>query len=1152
MQGVPYGSRAKGKQKQPLPPARVNKTTKPKSVLTESTVTSRKPVPIRKPITAAPETVFRVPPIEEARLASIEDEATYLRLEEYKKQQQDTEQANPYLVDASIYMPTSRRSYYKFIQDTYEKEFGKAFHIADEKIDTDACSNLKKAGAEQMKTFPYQNFIREYIRQASPYRGILVYHGLGSGKTCSAIAAAESLYGIANKHIVVMTPFSLRQNFINEISFCGFRHFQTNNHWVSQPLEGPYAATIRLYAKTVLSLNDEFLNEISKRQPGSRKVIWLPDFNKPSNFTTLLSQEQSDIRAQIQRTIENRITFINYNGVKSDTLKKLACDRDGSGNTIFDNAVIVVDEFHNLVRLMRGSILPYLAKSKKAGSTTPYEPITPDPWIPQLCKSGKYRRAFLFYRILCGARNSKIIALSGTPLINFPEELSILSNTLAGYTDCISVRLVTTNKEVLNAFSKIAKAEPRVDLVFADPDAGSYRILISIFPVGYVKVMDGDNFVGVKRALDEADQAEGAKTIQEIYKSIKDKVKQAAIPIGDDEQYVSYPRLPPDGETFKNTFIERDTSRVKNEIVLKKRLTGLFSYYKGSKEEYMPRVVKRETVECGMSDYVLGKYSEARSREIDIELQQKKEVGETGDVIAEIEAFAKKKNPSSYRFRSRAICNFAFPKGIERPFPENEQLVDAEIGEGEGEGEGVGAGAADIETQMNPEEDRIAEVAVAAEDAEIRAEEGEAVAVSEALPQEQTYTYMELIRRAMGELDRVRDDFLKLDGVSPETSLVNLSPKMAQILRNIMNSQGSNLLYSQFKTVEGLGVFGTIMKANDFTEIEILGSDADPYFSDETIASLKLGPHSRTKRFIYFTGEGSKARRNIILNIFNGNFDPLPQKIKGILTDKDTGYTDVKNMHGELCWVIGLTGAGAEGISLRNVRRVHIMEPYWNMVRLEQVEGRAIRICSHSDLPYDEREVESYTYYTAFSEDQITNRKIDQTIVNTDKLQTSDQKVLGVSKRKHQMNEELLTIMKETAVDCMFNLPDNGDISCFNIEGGSNQYMFHPDLNKDIRLTQSEFADTRRKKEVAALPEAEVVEGEISRPAEAARSQENRMQVVEIEREGVIRQYILKPDGHNLFKLFDMKDMQLRTPVGELKINPATGDFEEPKFYTGS
>ena len=57
-----------------------------------------------------------------------------------------------------------------------------------------------------------------------------------------------------------------------------------------------------------------------------------------------------------------------------------------------------------------------------------------------------------------------------------------------------------------------------------------------------------------------------------------------------------------------------------------------------------------------------------------------------------------------------------------------------------------------------------------------------------------------------------------------------------------------------------------------------------------------------------------------------------------------------------------ISGAGAEGISLECVRQVHILEPYWNFVRINQVFGRAIRLESHEDLDPKDRNVEEYIY----------------------------------------------------------------------------------------------------------------------------------------------------------------------------------------------
>ena len=60
--------------------------------------------------------------------------------------------------------------------------------------------------------------------------------------------------------------------------------------------------------------------------------------------------------------------------------------------------------------------------------------------------------------------------------------------------------------------------------------------------------------------------------------------------------------------------------------------------------------------------------------------------------------------------------------------------------------------------------------------------------------------------------------------------------------------------------------------------------------------------------------------------------------------------------------MILISSAGAEGISLFAVRQVHIMEPYWNFGRMNQVFGRAIRFKSHKDLEENDRNVEQYLY----------------------------------------------------------------------------------------------------------------------------------------------------------------------------------------------
>ena len=63
--------------------------------------------------------------------------------------------------------------------------------------------------------FPYQKIIRDYLKIETPYRGTLVYHGLGSGKTCSSIAVAESL--LTTQKVFVLIPASLEKNYREEL-----------------------------------------------------------------------------------------------------------------------------------------------------------------------------------------------------------------------------------------------------------------------------------------------------------------------------------------------------------------------------------------------------------------------------------------------------------------------------------------------------------------------------------------------------------------------------------------------------------------------------------------------------------------------------------------------------------------------------------------------------------------------------------------------------------------------------------------------------------------------------------------------------------------------------------------------------------------------
>ena len=148
--------------------------------------------------------------------------------------------------------------------------------------------------------------------------------------------------------------------------------------------------------------------------------------------------------------------------------------------------------------------------------------------------------------------------------------------------------------------------------------------------------------------------------------------------------------------------------------------------------------------------------------------------------------------------------------------------------------------------------------------------------------------------------------------------------------------------------------------------------------------------------------------------------------------------------------VLFITQSGAEGISLKNVRQVHITEPYWNKNRIDQVIGRANRTCSHMALPLKDRNFTVYRYTITFSEKQLDSAKKDmeKIITRHDKLKTTDQIIYNIAAKKSKLIEHFLTCMKQASVDCHLN--DNGSCFSFPIDFDVNKNTYTVDINKDI------------------------------------------------------------------------------------------------------
>ena len=303
--------------------------------------------------------------------------------------------------------------------------------------------------------------------------------------------------------------------------------------------------------------------------------------------------------------------------------------------------------------------------------------------------------------------------------------------------------------------------------------------------------------------------------------------------------------------------------------------------------------------------------------------------------------------------------------------------------------------------------------------------------------------YNEKLNKLMKALEKQASTLLS------ERSLTNLySPKMQSVYEHIESTQGKVLLYSQFKSIEGIGVLKTILNSRGYIEVQI--SNTGAILKEQEV----MKPEYDNKRYIIF--DTNKEKSKILLQLFNNNSN---------------------NLLGEFIKMIMVTQSGAEGISLKNVRRVLILEPFWNMVRIDQVIGRAVRTCSHNTLPESERNVEILIFCSVFTPEQL---KSQFTIRKLDKSMSSDTHIMYVAEKKDEINQGFLNMLKTAAVDCRINAPSMNLLStglqcyAFPINAVGDENAYNEDISKDRRP----LLDTKRKIRGKVNQQANAVEFE--------------------------------------------------------------------------
>jgi len=782
--------------------------------------------------------------------------------------------------------------------------------------EADLCARQGDMSKGTGKLFPYQELVRDYLSIETPYRGLLLYHGLGSGKTCSAIAVAEAL--LSNKRVVVMLPASLQDNFRGEIRKCGDPVFRRENNWQERIIRSD---ADRADARA-LGISETFLGRTAGRffvtQPG-----------QPSNFATLPADVQGLIDSQISDVINQRFSFINYNGLTRDAVNKMFTE----GNP-FENAVVIIDEAHNLISRV----------SNESEIATPV------------------------YNAIMKSPTTKVVALSGTPVINSPREVALLMNLLRGVIQRITIPLKAAAWDEVK-MANVFRGIPEIDTI--EFNAVKKAVMVTRNPPQFRSVYNekGDR-ISVQYVKDMQYTADPLAWVQKLQGRLETELPGIELQV-ERVTMEDLECLPSKAEEFDGLF--RDGLNIKNPVLFMRRIQGLVSYFKGADERMLPKRVEDDKMleKVLMSGEQLGSYLQTRFEEIQRDAK-KRSLNDDG---------------GTYRVGTRLVCDFAVPS----------ELRDT--------------------TEVTPQNEN-------------------------AVPDKKDI------------LEKLRT---QSDKYLTEEALAKWSPKMLKMLRNLKDSTGesrkSQFVYSQYRSLEGLGVFSAILEAHGFQRYRISNEGGqwkeDPSMEDKPA-------------YAFYTGEEKAEEREYMRQIFNGNYtDTFPQSLKDSITARNK----------KLLCVLLASRSGAEGITLANVRHVHIMEPHWNPAVTEQVIGRAIRICSHASLPVAERTVRISYYLSVIPESARTGtdnnlvfiRRTDMELKRyegeppQETFMSTDEHLYEISYEKAELAKRITVLLKQAAVDCeihrKLHLKNEPGLVCMRFDSsvGSDELGYNPSILSDER-----------------------------------------------------------------------------------------------------
>jgi superfamily II DNA or RNA helicase len=263
-------------------------------------------------------------------------------------------------------------------------------------------------------------------------------------------------------------------------------------------------------------------------------------------------------------------------------------------------------------------------------------------------------------------------------------------------------------------------------------------------------------------------------------------------------------------------------------------------------------------------------------------------------------------------------------------------------------------------------------------------------------------------------IDKIKEEDL--------TELEIFSPKIKRMLDNIKKHPDQlGLIYTEFVSGEGIAILRRIFPEFGY-----------PEWTDKKEEYVLGGGTSKSisKKFAIISGNVEFSERQKIINVFNSE----------------------DNQTGKLIYLLIISKSGAEGLSLHNVRHIHLLEPFWNYARIEQVIARGVRFLSHKNLPKKEQNVQPYIYLSIPPKGKKEGKESKKIKSKTEEDMTTDETIFKSAIDSKIIRDDFEIAMIESSIDCSINTKKNDikDFNCYLCDPTDEQ-LYNIDLTEEMK-----------------------------------------------------------------------------------------------------